>query len=231
MIDPDPRRHGPGHDAERLRLLERGTAAEILLAALAELPGGLPDEPAAWRREPRLAYALARLPEAAWREASRALVAGGEVRLASGRIALVEAEPPAPAAPEPLPPDLRATAVRALAALRADGAEPRSVQALADDLGIGREETTAVLAALELEGHLRRIAPDVYIEPETLAELERRAVGLAAERGSISLAELRDELRTSRKYAQALVEHLDREGLTVRRGDRHLPRRAPTAEP
>ncbi len=136
---------------------------------------------------------------------------------------------PAPAAPEPLTAGLQARAVRSLAALRADGAEPRSVQALADDLGIGREETTAALAALEREGHLRRIAPDVYLEPETLAELERRGLALAAERGSISLAELRDELRTSRKYAQALIEHLDREGLTVRRGDRHLPRRAPSA--
>ncbi len=179
------------------------------------------------RAAPRLR--APRRSEGAWREASRALVARGTAQLAAGRITPAAADAPAPTGPEPLSPDLRAAAVRALAALRADGAEPRSVQTLADDLGIRREEAAAVLAALEREGHLRRIATDVYLEPETLAELERRALALAAERGSISLAELRDELRTSRKYAQALVEHLDREGLTVRRGDRHLPRRTPAA--
>jgi selenocysteine-specific elongation factor len=35
----------------------------------------------------------------------------------------------------------------------------------------------------------------------------------------ISLAEVRDLFDTSRKYAQALLEHLDASGVTVRAGD------------
>ncbi len=35
----------------------------------------------------------------------------------------------------------------------------------------------------------------------------------------ISLAEARDLFNTSRKYAQALLEHLDAIGVTVRAGD------------
>jgi selenocysteine-specific elongation factor len=37
--------------------------------------------------------------------------------------------------------------------------------------------------------------------------------------GKASLAEVRDLLNTSRKYAQALLEHLDAIGITVRAGD------------
>lgn len=40
-----------------------------------------------------------------------------------------------------------------------------------------------------------------------------------AQNGSITLAETRDLFKTSRKYAQALLEHLDAKGVTVRDGD------------
>jgi selenocysteine-specific elongation factor len=36
---------------------------------------------------------------------------------------------------------------------------------------------------------------------------------------TLTLAEVRDLFTTSRKYAQALLEHLDAAGLTVRDGD------------
>jgi selenocysteine-specific elongation factor len=37
--------------------------------------------------------------------------------------------------------------------------------------------------------------------------------------GQITLAEARDMLGTTRKYAQALLEHLDSIGVTLRAGD------------
>ncbi|MFL5889326.1 MAG: SelB C-terminal domain-containing protein [Solirubrobacteraceae bacterium] len=37
--------------------------------------------------------------------------------------------------------------------------------------------------------------------------------------GSITLAQLRDELGTSRKFAQALLEHFEATRVTVRRPD------------
>jgi hypothetical protein len=57
---------------------------------------------------------------------------------------------------------------------------------------------------------------------DRIAEL---VAALAAERGSIGLAELRDALRISRKYSQAILEHLDSTGVTVRHGDSHVLRR------
>ena len=42
--------------------------------------------------------------------------------------------------------------------------------------------------------------------------------------GAITIAQLRDELGTSRKFAQALLEHFDAERVTIRRGDQHFLR-------
>jgi selenocysteine-specific elongation factor len=44
--------------------------------------------------------------------------------------------------------------------------------------------------------------------------------------GAVTLAALRDEIGTSRKFAQALLEHFDAEKLTIRRGDVHVLRRS-----
>jgi selenocysteine-specific elongation factor len=48
--------------------------------------------------------------------------------------------------------------------------------------------------------------------------------------GAVTLAQLRDEMGTSRKFAQALLEHFDSEKLTLRRGDEHILRRSRSAE-
>lgn len=53
-------------------------------------------------------------------------------------------------------------------------------------------------------------------EYEFMREEIRRAL---EEGGRITLAEVRDRFKTSRKYAQALLEHLDAIGMTVRDGD------------
>jgi selenocysteine-specific elongation factor len=39
------------------------------------------------------------------------------------------------------------------------------------------------------------------------------------DKGAITVAEFRDSFNTSRKYALAFLEYLDRTGITVREGD------------
>jgi selenocysteine-specific elongation factor len=61
---------------------------------------------------------------------------------------------------------------------------------------------------------------------QALSEIRTRVIAVAEQHGgSITLAQLRDELGTSRKFAQALLEHLDSERVTIRRGDEHVLRR------
>ena len=56
--------------------------------------------------------------------------------------------------------------------------------------------------------------------------LQSRSTAVLAERGEITLAEVRDLLRTSRKYAQAILEDLDRRRITRRVGDVRVLREA-----
>jgi selenocysteine-specific elongation factor len=44
-------------------------------------------------------------------------------------------------------------------------------------------------------------------------------IDIVEDEGSMTLGRLRDELQTSRKFAQALLEHLDAARVTVRRPD------------
>jgi selenocysteine-specific elongation factor len=81
------------------------------------------------------------------------------------------------------------------------------------------------LAALRTAGRAVRVSKALHYHPEVLADVRRRVVELAADRG-VTLAQLRDELGTSRKFAQALLEHLDSEKVTIRRGDTHHVRRS-----
>jgi selenocysteine-specific elongation factor len=71
------------------------------------------------------------------------------------------------------------------------------------------------------------VSRSLHYHPGTLADLRATAIALAdRHQGKITLAQLRDELGTSRKFAQALLEHLDADKVTVRRGDEHIVRRA-----
>jgi selenocysteine-specific elongation factor len=59
----------------------------------------------------------------------------------------------------------------------------------------------------------------MYAHPEALAAVRARVEAVVAAEGAITLARLRDELKTSRKFAQAHLEHLDAERVTKRLPD------------
>jgi selenocysteine-specific elongation factor len=113
--------------------------------------------------------------------------------------------PPATPALAPLPPSALALEER----LRAAGYEPPN-----------EADLDAVdLRALRAAGRAVRVGRAMYAHPEALAAVRARVERLIAADGSITLARLRDELDTSRRYAQALLEHLDAERVTRRLPD------------
>jgi selenocysteine-specific elongation factor len=84
------------------------------------------------------------------------------------------------------------------------------------------------LAALRSAGRAVRVSKTLHYHLDVLAEVKGRVLELAERHGgSVTLAQLRDDLGTSRKFAQALLEHLDSEKITIRRGDAHHVRRQP----
>jgi len=124
---------------------------------------------------------------------------------------------PAPAraahgAPAPAPPALSRTALALEQRLRASGLEPPS------DADLDPED----LAALRAAGRAVRVSRTLHYHADTIDEVRARVVELARRHGgSVTIAQLRDELGTSRKFAQALLEHLDAAKVTIRRGDAH----------
>ncbi|HEY2477148.1 MAG TPA: selenocysteine-specific translation elongation factor [Solirubrobacterales bacterium] len=128
---------------------------------------------------------------------------------------------PHEAAPSPEPGPL---ARRVLAELEGDRDRPRTPAKLAEDLDEPRREVERAVAELVDAGAAVRFKADVVYPAAEAARLGDEAAALAAREGSTSIGEVRDALGLSRKYAQALLEHLDGERVLRRNGDRHYPR-------
>jgi selenocysteine-specific elongation factor len=81
------------------------------------------------------------------------------------------------------------------------------------------------LALLRTAGRAVRVTRALHFHPDRLAEIRAIVIATAGRHeGAITIAQLRDELGTSRKFAQALLEHFDGERVTIRRGDEHVLR-------
>jgi selenocysteine-specific elongation factor len=75
-----------------------------------------------------------------------------------------------------------------------------------------------VNALIEL-GELIAVSPEVVFRRQDYETMVGQIRATLQQKGTITLAEVRDLFHTSRKYAQALLEHLDALGVTLRQGD------------
>jgi selenocysteine-specific elongation factor len=131
--------------------------------------------------------------------------------------------PPAPSRPgEPASPG--PLALRVLAELRSDGLRPRGPGELAEALDAERRGVEGALKELVTARELVRLKPDVHYPVPHYERIRHAVLTQARRAGSTSIAEVRDMLGVSRKYAQALLEHLDGEKALRREGDRHVLR-------
>lgn len=84
----------------------------------------------------------------------------------------------------------------------------------AGELPSGNQDMKTIMAILEdliAEGAILKLSPEYYIDSNAWDE----AVGAASELGAgFTLAEYRDKLETSRKYAEVLLSAMDRKGIT-----------------
>ena len=81
------------------------------------------------------------------------------------------------------------------------------------------------MAYLEARGEIVRVSDGVAFAAEAYREMVERVSAHIRAHGSVTLAEVRDMLSTSRKFAQALLEHMDAERITRRVGDARVLRR------
>ncbi len=89
-------------------------------------------------------------------------------------------------------------------------------------LGLNPNLFKTIIRNLIQDGQLVRLGKKVLYHRNTYTEVREIVVGYLERRGSITIAELRDRLKLSRKYAQAVLEHFNETGLTRRVEDRHV---------
>jgi selenocysteine-specific elongation factor len=100
-------------------------------------------------------------------------------------------------------------------------ANPFSTPSVAEcEAKVGEE----VLSALIEGGEIVKVSADVLFLKSTYDEMVRRVIERLKKEGSITIAQVRDMFRTSRKYALALMEHLDEKKVTKRVGDERILR-------
>ncbi|MBC7259495.1 MAG: selenocysteine-specific translation elongation factor [Chloroflexi bacterium] len=81
-----------------------------------------------------------------------------------------------------------------------------------------------VFNALVEQGRLVKVSAEVVFLAETYDEMVDRVMRFIKENGSITVAQVRDMFSASRKYALALMEHLDQRKVTRRVGDERVLR-------
>ena len=94
--------------------------------------------------------------------------------------------------------------------------EPASFAAAAGGNAGSLQDLFGVCVA---EGYLCKIGADVYLHAEAEADMTRLVHSALTQGPGLTVAEIRDLLGTTRKFAIPICEYLDRKGLTERRGD------------
>jgi selenocysteine-specific elongation factor len=84
-----------------------------------------------------------------------------------------------------------------------------------------------LLVALADQGRVVRVSDTVVLAARAYAEMVERVVGRLRGQGKITVGDVRDMFGTSRKYALALLEHLDQQRITRRVGDERVLLREP----
>lgn len=82
-----------------------------------------------------------------------------------------------------------------------------------------RRVVAAILAELAEEGVIVKVDPSYFVVASGWNEAVRAAEEIGREKGRFTLAEYRDKLDTSRKYASVLLQSLDRAGVTIFNGE------------
>jgi len=101
--------------------------------------------------------------------------------------------------------------------------QPPEPSSFANQAGGNAASLADLFEVCVAEGYLAKISDDLYLHADAEAEMRRKVTEKLAEGGpGLTVAEIRDLLGTTRKYAVPLCEYLDRVGVTRREGDLRL---------
>jgi selenocysteine-specific elongation factor len=121
---------------------------------------------------------------------------------------------------------------RVVDAHREAGFQPPDPSSFANQAGGNAASLGDIFEVAVAEGSLVRISDSVFLHADAADAMRRRVVHKLREGGpGLTVAEIRDLLGTTRKYAVPLCEYLDRMGVTQRAGDLRLLAADPAKSP
>jgi selenocysteine-specific elongation factor len=115
--------------------------------------------------------------------------------------------------------NLRKLKDKLVAAYQAARFQPPEPSSFAGQAGGNAANLKDLFDVCVAEGYLVYIAEDIYLHVDIEAKMRRLVHEKLAEGRGLTVAEIRDMLGTTRKYAVPLCEYLDRAGVTRRDGD------------
>jgi selenocysteine-specific elongation factor len=106
--------------------------------------------------------------------------------------------------------------------IRAQRFRPPRVRDFAEKLEIAEEDARNLMRRVARMGRVVEVAHDHFFLRETVAEMIRIAADIATAdpAGEITAAAFRDRIDSGRKVAIQILEFFDKQGITIRRGDR-----------
>ncbi len=106
-----------------------------------------------------------------------------------------------------------------LGVLEKESFQPPLKEELSQTFKLDAKRLTDILNLLAKEGSLVRISDSMYIPSSTYQSMIGKLKDFFSKKPDMTVAEFRDVLNTSRKYALPLLEYLDSHKITLRVGD------------
>lgn len=88
-----------------------------------------------------------------------------------------------------------------------------------DEMEITEVVGKKVFNALVADGKIIRVSTDIYFRDSEIEKMTNFVIQTISKKNEITVAEFRDYFKSTRKYALAFLEYLDRSGVTLRDGD------------
>ena len=108
----------------------------------------------------------------------------------------------------------------------ADGFMPPTRREVREYTEAQEKELVEILSLLVREGVLVKLNDDLYYAKERMHELAEQAQHLMQQHGELTIKDFKEQTGLTRKFLIPVFEYFDRIRLTIRMGDRRVPRKA-----